>query len=446
MSIAPGDTTTISGISSTVGVYLSGTAGTIRVGDIPGTTAVYFSPGSPRVSVGAADSPSIDAFSRWRSSEPTGIFDSTFQYDIQPILFNTGAAGGAVAQHDANMASARLNTTGAAGGSITIQSKAYHRYIPAKSQLVVLTQVLDEGTSGLVKQVGYFDHNDGIFLHVSSGTAYIARRSSVSGTPVDEYVQQVNWNLDPLDGSGPSGKSLDLTKSSIFLMDLQWLGMGRVRAGFDIDGAIVYAHEFKHAGILATPYMRTANLPVRWHMEGNVEGTMYATCSAVISEGGAEFNRGFPFTIANTVGTSAVQSVRTAILSIRPKSTFNSIVNRIQVEIDEFAGMVTGNSPVLLELLYNSTVTSGEWVSAGASSAVEYNRTNTALADGTALSSILVAATNQQKNSTDKSIEISRNPITLDIDGLNPICVTLCASGIGGASQTYGRINWREIR
>ena len=41
---------TIKGITNTVGVYLSATAGTIRVGDIPGTMAVYFSPANPSVS------------------------------------------------------------------------------------------------------------------------------------------------------------------------------------------------------------------------------------------------------------------------------------------------------------------------------------------------------------------------------------------------------------
>lgn len=44
------NTPTITGITNSINVYLGGTAGTIRIGDIPGSVAVYFSPSNPAVS------------------------------------------------------------------------------------------------------------------------------------------------------------------------------------------------------------------------------------------------------------------------------------------------------------------------------------------------------------------------------------------------------------
>jgi hypothetical protein len=46
-----------------------------------------------------------------------------------------------------------------------------------------------------------------------------------------------------MDGTGRSGITLDVTKTQIFIVDLEWLGVGRVRLGFVIDGKIYYCHE-----------------------------------------------------------------------------------------------------------------------------------------------------------------------------------------------------------
>jgi hypothetical protein len=46
----------------------------------------------------------------------------------------------------------------------------------------------------------------------------VVRRSSTSGGVVDDAINQADWNLDKLDGTGASGVTLDVTKVFIFVV------------------------------------------------------------------------------------------------------------------------------------------------------------------------------------------------------------------------------------
>ena len=78
---------------------------------------------------------------------------------------------------------------------------------------------------------------------------------------------QAHFNLDTMDGTGPSGVPLDLTKSQIFVIDYEWLGVGRVRFGFVFAGAIVYCHDAVFANTVGSVYMSTPNNPLRYQTE-----------------------------------------------------------------------------------------------------------------------------------------------------------------------------------
>ena len=400
--------------------------------------------------IGYSDTGSLDAFSRLRVSSPKTIFNSTFRYDLQPFLFEQSTATGGTISHAPNYASASMVVNSTNGASCVIQSRQYHRYIPAKSQLIAMSQVFGAAGANIRKRAGYFDANNGIFLE-QDGTSGIAivLRTSTGGSPDDtRKVLQAAWNIDTLDGTGASGITLDLSNASILIIDLQWLGMGRVRVGFDINGVIYYCHQFFTANLFAFPYMQTGNLPVRWEITNTgVSGgaTMYATCSAVLSEGGDEVDEGFAFSINSTADVSATTS-RTPVLAIRPKATFNSIVNRIEVAISEYS-LLAGNNDVLVELIYNPTslTVTGGWTSADSNSSVEFHRTITGITGGTIIGSYFVPSTNANRGSIEKETR-GRLPLTLDIAGANPISLVICATSLSNTSACRGRFTWVELR
>src|SRR5512139_1254224 len=200
----------------------------------------------------------------------------------------------------------------------------------------------------------------------SSGTvAHDATNSTVnlsivnSGTQADETIAQAAWNLDKLDGTGDSGITLDLSKSQILVIDFQWLGVGRVRVGFDIDGTVIYAHEFLHANSVTDVYMQTATLPIRAELTTGASETaaMSFVCASVVSEGGQDDVQGYTFATEFT-GTAG-NGAQVHLGSLRPFTAFNSIAPRYPFVIQTIETIVTGNNPVLFEVIYGATFSAG---------------------------------------------------------------------------------------
>ena len=387
----------------------------------------------------------LDAFGRQRTSDPVTLFDSQQQYDANPLLWEDDLTANGTATHNAEYASVDLAVTTASGDKVIRQTRQYLRYQPGKSQLVLTTFVMSAAQTNLRQRVGYFDGENGIFLELNNSALRIVRRTNVSGTPVDNVIEQAAWNINTL-------PELDITKSAIFVIDLQWLGVGEVRCGFEIDGNLYYVHHIHNANNLASVYMTTANLPVRYEIEatGTLSGaaTMQAICCSVISEGGFESNRGVPFSVGNGITGIAV-TTRRAILSIRPKATFNSIVNRGEILLN-LASVYAVTDTAYVELVYGATLGgTPSWSSVGASSIVEYDIAGTTVTGGITVDSFYVPASgtgvNARPSAADRGV-LSRLPLTLDIAGANPINLSIVCTAFTGTSTCSGSLTWGELR
>ena len=239
------------------------------------------------------DGPNFDAFARLRVSNPETIFDSKQIHDKQPLFWDEAVTGAAAGTWSQNTASTVMDVDLNTAESITRQTFRRFNYQPGKSQLILITFVLDHsgGGTGITREVGIHDDNNGVFLQDSAGTINLAIRSNVTGSPVDTVISQASWNIDAMDGTGTSGITMDWTKSQIMLIDMEWLGVGRVRVGFVVDGIPYYVHQFVHANVLSGVYMSTPNLPIRFYIDNDGTGaasTLEHVCCSVISEGGTQ--------------------------------------------------------------------------------------------------------------------------------------------------------------
>ncbi len=254
-----------------------------------------------KVLINSFDSPSVDAFGRWRVSNPSTLFSSKLlASDDAPLLWDEALESGEdITATTPTAAKPYIDfaSTEDKAGVFTRQTFRRFNYQPGKSQLIVMTGVLDlsGGGTGVERRIGYFDDNNGAFFEEDAGVVGVTVRSNDSGTPVDATVVQSNWNLDKLDGSGgsanPSGITADWTKGQIFVIDFQWLSLGRVRFGVEIGEIIIYVHEVNQANASTIPWTSTPNLPLRYQMittSSSPASTMRCICSAVISEGGVD--------------------------------------------------------------------------------------------------------------------------------------------------------------
>jgi hypothetical protein len=407
-------------------------------------------------SIVAPSSANVDAFSRIRVSEAQTLFEVQCQYNSEALRMESGNTGAGVAPaHSANTRLVTLQVNaGGAGGTSFMQSFQYIPYQPGKSHFIAMTGVMGAGTAGAVKRFGYGDSLNGIFYEQNGiGGLQVNRRTSTSGATVNNTVTQANWNLDRMDGTGPSGVTLDPTACFILIIDLQYLGMGRVRIGFDVGGVIFYVHEFLNANILTVPYMQTATLPVMTEVVAAAAlaspAVAYFKCAQVASEAGFDIDVGRDFAAEGTV--TAASGARTHILSLRPLATFNGITNRGFI-VPETIDLLAGTNPVLWELVIGAAFTVAPTFASvnGTYSFVEAGTAGTFanLTNGVVIAKGYVSlSAKDARNADTRDLAISY-PLTLDRAGAVRALGTLSllVTGIGGTSDTRASLGWREIR
>lgn len=405
-----------------------------------------------------------DSFGRIRVSSTGELLSVQCQYDKEPLQMEGGATGTGVAPvHVANTRMVELSCTNGSGTSF-FQSYQYSNYEPGRSQFIAITGVFGDGVAGAVVDVGYFDARNGVIFRQNGTTnlQFILRTSTGGSVSDANIVNQSEWNIDKFDGTGTSGKTIDSSKSFILIIDLQFLGMGRVRIGFDIDGVLCYAHEFKNANILSVPYMQTASLPIGMLITAtstSVTKKSYFKCATVQSEGGNTNNTGNIFSTPETTATAGSGS-RVPLIAIRPLTTFNSITNRETFELIGLNLLCTGVNPVYWELVIGGNYSGQTYAPVDSTfSGFEYTSVPgafTNLTGGTVLASGYIGgvgsgATAQAPTVTPVSIPslISKKyPITLDRAGSvrSLGTLTVLVTGIGGTSACRGSMIFKEIR
>jgi hypothetical protein len=393
-----------------------------------------------------ADSANLDAFSRLRVSDPTGLFNSQLEYGKEALIWDELTAGAGASAHDADGSCVDMTVTTASGDKVRRQSLEYIRYQPGKSQLIFMTFVLGAASTNCEVEVGLGDDNNGLFLRREGSNYFFTVRSNVTGSVVDTDVAQASWD-DPMDGTGASGITLDFTKSQILVIDLEWLGVGRVRFGFVVDGKVYYAYDALHTNTtLADVYMTTANLPLRYQIYNNGVGATSSSlkqiCSSVSSEGGFDFDRAYHRGVKNTAVVSCSTS-NTLVLAVRPKTSFNSITFRGQLVLDllDIVGSADGD----WILRYAPTWTGGSWSDVDATnSAAEYSL-NATYTGGTVVDNGLLAGTAQSRAAINRSIATRARGL-LKADGTTQLGFVIEGRALTGSINVRAAITWFELR
>lgn len=330
-----------------------------------------------------------DAFGRMRVSNPFTIFDSQHRYQIND-KWNYATSGSATTSFDSNGSFVNLTTGTASGNQVVAETKRVMPYQPGKSLLALSTFTMSAAQESLRQRVGYFGKENGIYFEVDGSTAYFVKRTSINGSVVDYREAQSAWNVDKLNGSGPSGLTLtNFSSSMIFYTDIEWLGVGDVRCGFIMNGQYIHCHTFKHSAVSSSPisgtYMTTACLPLRNEITNKATLTsgavMKQICQTVISEGGYNgFSRQYNASLGTSEKNLATEGVLYPIVSLRLASGRTDSV----IVPAGFNALVTSNQNVQYRLLFNATLSGSSWVT-HSNGNVQYDLSATSLASGSGI-------------------------------------------------------------
>lgn len=401
--------------------------------------------------IAASDSVSVDAFGRWRSSFPVALFETDHVISPHPYIWQSlPVVGGATITHQQQYSRIRLAAGTANADFAARQTYEYLRYQAGKSQFIAMTGVLGAEKANVRRRIGQFDANDGLYFEQLDEAAVVLR-TSTSGSPSDaERFTRSNWNIDKMNGNGKSGKNVDFSKSQIFVIVYQWLGVGRVLYGLDIDGVLFPVHQILNANNKDVVYMQRPHLPLRaeiTNLAGVTATNLDLICCTVQSEGGIEETRAYHF--AAMRGASVAVTTRRAILSVRPAATFNGLATRGQIipeSIDVFSDASADYEVVVAPTFTGTPV----WTAQDASnSQVEYSIHNDAAAGAITGGLVTEAGTvavggGSARSSAETPIR-TRIPITLDYAGANPRALSVVATSHTGTANMRATINWKEV-
>jgi hypothetical protein len=397
---------------------------------------------------GATGGTSTDAFGRLRVSQPFTLFDSSHRYRDNSLWATSNTSNTTIVFSE-NEGLINLNVDTTANSEIIRETTKVFSYQPGKSLLIFTTFAFAPAKTNLRQRVGYYGANNGMYLEQTNSTINFVERSLVTGTMSEVRVAQADWNIDKMDGTGPSGKTLDLSKAQILWMDVEWLGLGSVRMGFVIDGEFVLCHTFHHANRVTTTYITTASLPLRYEIKNtgvtSSSSTLKQVCSSVISEGGYELN-GLQQAVGNVVGTPTdLTSAGTLynLVSLRLKSTrLDAIVIMSALSLLPR----TNNAIYNWQIRASATTNGGTWVSAGVDSAVEYKLGGATVTGGRILASGFTTSTNQSSAPLD-ILKEALFKFQLERDSLNSTAyeLTLCCVSDTAGADVYASMDWEEI-
>jgi hypothetical protein len=219
--------------------------------------------------------------------------------------------------------------------------------------------------------------------------------------------------------------------------------------GFVINGQFILCHTFNHANIIASTYITTASLPLRYEIRNTAAtsglSVLKQVCSSVISEGGYELRGlqqaiGTPITAPHVLGAAGTYH---PVISLRLKST--RLDGIVVISAASIMGVGNGKN-YSWQILASGTTSDGTWVDAGANSCVEYNITGTTTTGGRVLASGFINSSNQGSPTTNLlkealfATQLERNGLT---GQAFEITIQIAASTLN--ESVFASIDWEEV-
>ncbi|WP_405169736.1 hypothetical protein MHI12_16245 [Paenibacillus sp. FSL H8-0280] len=269
-------------------------------------------------------------------SEKTPIVELTSAYGLSILRDSVTTTGDGTVTNDATEFNLSNTTNGT--DSAILESVLRGRYEPGfagEAGIGVRIPILPIGNQ--IGRWGFFDDQNGAFFGVNSTNVFVVIRRGGS----DTTFPQSSWNVDRLDGTGPSGVTLSLSKGNIFQIVFTWYGYGVIEFRVVIPNPATLAqevftvHRFSPTG--QTSFI-DPNLPLRAQIDNNGTAEAYT-----LFVGGRQYSiigkydPTFRVTSERRRVTN-LTSTLTPVLSFTRKAIFPSgsaRTNSVQVDLEE---------------------------------------------------------------------------------------------------------------
>jgi len=399
----------------------------------------------PNVSQHGFGSFRTDLFGRIKTSEAYTVFESIHRYEKSGD-FSEQTSGTASVTYLPNESSLALGIGTAQGDSVSLETFKVFPFQTGKSLQAMMAFTFAPTKTGLRQRAGYFSRQNGVYLEQDGGTTYIVWRTYVSGSVVNTRIAQNDWNIDQLNGDGPSDYVLNLEHSQMMWIELSSMGSGSIRIGFAIDGYFIPVHQVNNSNNNDTALFTTASLPLRFEIENIAAtsgvSTMKQMNTAVISNGGF-YKQKEQWTVVSN-GQVEVGESYTPLIALRlaPGRTdavvTSSALNIYPVSADDFEWALIRNP---------STLIGGTWTTYSPKNNVQFNKTATSMSGGVALFEGFFGSQNQNpvpmaEQSIDNfAYQMGRTNSDSPVSDV----FVLCCRVVSGTGTVKASLSWHDL-
>lgn len=324
------------------------------------------------------------SFGQIRVAQRSVLFENVQAYGLDLRAWAPRTSGAGSVAFDTSSGMTNATVSGASGDVAEISTNTHFPYEPGATSHAIMTLAQsDAGHANQTREWGFGTADDGFFFRLVGTDLYVVRRASSSGAATDaNAVLRSSWSGDKLDGTGPSGRTLDLAKINQFEIDYQWLSAGVVR--FWINGNLVHTLDLR--GAVDLPATRTGQLPLRVTIT-NTGASSIATisyvCSVVYMDGGTTL-RFVPGSHSLSAPKTGVGTTFTPVVAFRMAATYLGRPNR-KIVLPALARVSNASGRGTVRLIFNpSVITGGSWSAVTNAPWVEYNEGVTSITGGTA--------------------------------------------------------------
>ena len=393
----------------------------------------------------------FSAFSELLIVNPAPRIQLQFPYsfintDYATVTIATGGTGfaGPTGTATANLVS--LVTTTATGSSALLSSNRRLHYKPGQGSVCEFTAIYGAGIANNNQIVGIGNSSDGFFYGYNGTLFGILWRSSSSGSLVNTWISQANWNVDGMNGSGPSGITLNPQTGNLYKIQFAWLGFGVINfyianpngSGWILVHQIQYPNNFINSSVLNASmqlYAQTINTAAA----GSIQ-TLKVCSMAGMTEGFTDEIED----VRNSISTITAQNTPapatnpTNVLAIQNQTTFNGKTNQVRVLLDAISLLNTagGGNNARVDLYLNPTL-SGTLTYTPINttgSVVQFSTTSVTVTSGKLLMSFYCD---------------TQTAVTFDLDSYNIVLnpgdvLVIAGQGQGGTATMFASLTWSE--
>lgn len=274
-----------------------------------------------------------------------------FPYNINTDVVSSTTTGSGTVTHSNFMAT--MSTTAASSSSAEIETLGVVEYLPGSGVDAMWTAVFTTGVAGSTQSIGVGNSVNGFFVGYNGADFGVLHRNNSS----DTWTAQSSFNMDTLDGNGPSGMTIDPTKGNVFRCIFQWLGFGAITffCEYPASGEFIPFHRIKYANANTVPSISNPTLPMSAKVENTTNDTniVLKTPSLGAYIDGEDTDTG---SVTNAQSNTKSVTTENNIITIRNKTTYQSVTNQVRIRPVLLSMAADGNKNVTVNMYINTTL------------------------------------------------------------------------------------------